>query len=89
MMAYAHSQNLLAPAVWECRQLDNRRIAMIVDFLPGNPLDKVWPTLDEKQRVSIREQLADHLKLFRSCTQPYIGLDVSIASLPAFLTRIM
>ncbi|PGH32405.1 hypothetical protein GX50_04830 [[Emmonsia] crescens] len=40
-MAYAHSQNLLAPAVWECRQLDNRRIAMIVDFLPGNPLDKV------------------------------------------------
>lgn len=73
MMAYANSQNLLAPAVWECRQLNSHRIAMIADFVPGNPLDQVWPTLDEKQRMSIKEQLADHLKLFRSCTQPYIG----------------
>ncbi|KAK2809125.1 hypothetical protein FQN50_004182 [Emmonsiellopsis sp. PD_5] len=73
MMAYAHSQNLLAPAVWECRQLNNDRIAMIADFVPGKPLDKVWPTLNEQQRASIKQQLADHLKLFRSCTKPYIG----------------
>ncbi|KKZ65929.1 hypothetical protein EMCG_08339 [[Emmonsia] crescens] len=63
----------LGSTVWECRQLDNHRIAMIADFLPGNPLDKVWLTLDEQQCVLIREQLAGHLKLFRSCTQPYIG----------------
>lgn len=41
MMAYAHSQNLLAPAVWECRYLENSRIAMIADFVPGDSLDKV------------------------------------------------
>lgn len=39
MMAYAkfYCQNLLAPAVWECRQLNSHRIAMIADFVPGNP----------------------------------------------------
>ncbi|KMP05569.1 hypothetical protein CIHG_08888 [Coccidioides immitis H538.4] len=73
MMAYVHSQNLLAPAVWECRQLNNHRIAMIADFVPGNPLDEVWPTLNKEQRTSIKEQLAYHLKLLRSYTQLYIG----------------
>ncbi|PGH27865.1 hypothetical protein AJ80_00415 [Polytolypa hystricis UAMH7299] len=34
---------------------------------------KVWLTLDEQQRTSIKQQLASQLELFRSCTQPYIG----------------
>ncbi|KAL1992666.1 hypothetical protein VTN49DRAFT_4698 [Thermomyces lanuginosus] len=73
MMAYAHSQNLLVPAVWNRCSIDSDRVAMITDFVQGRPLDQVWPTLNDKERASIKEQLAEQLKLFRSCTKPYIG----------------
>lgn len=73
MMAYAHSQNLLVPDVWTCCKFGSDRIAMITDFVQGSPLDEVWPTLNEEQRASIKGQLAEQLKLFRSCTQSYIG----------------
>ncbi|KMU76585.1 hypothetical protein CISG_05728 [Coccidioides immitis RMSCC 3703] len=61
MIAYTHSQNLLAPTVWECCQVDRHQITMIADFVPSDPLDRAWPTLNNQQHTSIREQLVDHL----------------------------
>ncbi|OJD26520.1 hypothetical protein ACJ73_02101 [Blastomyces percursus] len=60
---------------------DGRSVAIkfkVVDFFWPSEADMMarftrQPTLDEQQRRSIKEQLANHLKLFRSCTQPCIG----------------
>lgn len=73
MMAYANEQGILPPRVWECRPYGSDQIAMISDYVPGKPLDEVWPSLDESQRSSIKHQLRSQLDLFRKCTQQFIG----------------
>ncbi|KAE8357148.1 kinase-like domain-containing protein [Aspergillus caelatus] len=39
----------------------------------GESLDNVWHTMTKAERKSIKEQLKEQLRLFRQCTQPYIG----------------
>lgn len=45
----------------------------MTELIPGQSLDKVWHALDKGQRESVKSQLREQLRLFRTCTQPYIG----------------
>lgn len=74
MIAYANEQGILTPRVWECRPHgDDDQIAMISDYVPGKTLGEVWHSLNERQRDSIKDQLKIQIRLFRKCTQQYIG----------------
>lgn len=74
MMNYASQQpEILAPRVLGCYDIEPEVIATVTDLIPGKSLDKVWHTLNKPQRDSIKSQLKEQLRLFRTCTQPYIG----------------
>ncbi|PGH19086.1 hypothetical protein AJ79_00120 [Helicocarpus griseus UAMH5409] len=74
MMSYASKQaGILAPRVLGCYDVEPEVIVTVTDLIRGESLDKVWHTMDKSQRNSIKAQLKDQLRLFRTCTQPYIG----------------
>ncbi|GAD92240.1 predicted protein [Paecilomyces variotii No. 5] len=73
MMDYANRCGILTPRVWECRFYGIDEIAMITDYVPGKFLGDVWGSLNDSERVSIKEQLKDQIRRFRECTQEYVG----------------
>ncbi|KAK2766638.1 hypothetical protein FQN54_005949 [Arachnomyces sp. PD_36] len=74
MMNYASQQSgLLAPRVLGCYDVEPNVIATVTDLVPGESLDKAWHNMDKAQKNSIKTHLKEQLRLFRTCTQPYIG----------------
>ena len=73
MMHYASQQGILAPRVLGVYDVEPEVIATVTDLIPGVSLDKVWHTMNQDQRSSIKRQLKEQVRLFRTCTQPYIG----------------
>lgn len=74
MTKYASEQpNLLAPRFRGYYRVEKHLLAVVTDNVPGISLDKVWHTLNKAQRMSIKQQLKEQIKIFRECTQPYIG----------------
>lgn len=75
MMDYASRQRcgILAPRVLGCYKVDPSIFATVSDLVPGVSLDTVWHEMDDLQQGSIKAQLKEQVRLFRTCTQPYIG----------------
>lgn len=74
MTKYASEQpNLLAPRFRGYYRVEKHLLAVVTDYIPGTSLDKVWHTPNKAQRISIKQQLKEQIKIFRTCTQPYIG----------------
>ncbi|KAE8309745.1 kinase-like domain-containing protein [Aspergillus transmontanensis] len=74
MMHYASQQpGILAPQVLGCYDVDPEITVTVSDLVEGDSLDNVWHTMTKEEQKSIKEQLKEQLRLFRQCTQPYIG----------------
>ncbi|KAJ5083934.1 hypothetical protein NUU61_008513 [Penicillium alfredii] len=74
MMNFASQQSgILAPHVLGCYDVEPEIIATVTDVVPGQSLDKIWHTLNKRQRNSIKDQLREQLRFFRTHTRPYIG----------------
>ncbi|KAI9932559.1 hypothetical protein ASPWEDRAFT_33450 [Aspergillus wentii DTO 134E9] len=73
MMHYASQQGILAPRVLGSYDVEPEVIATVTDLVPGESLDKVWHAMNKEQRNSIKAQLKEQIRLFQTCTQPYIG----------------
>ncbi|KAL4961120.1 uncharacterized protein BDV14DRAFT_204118 [Aspergillus stella-maris] len=73
MMRSTSQQGILAPRILGCYDVDPEVIATVTDVVPGQSLDKAWPSLTKQQKNKIKSQLQGQVPLFRTITQPYIG----------------
>lgn len=74
MMHFASQQpGILAPKVLGCYDVEPEIIATVTDLVPGESLDKVWHSLNFEQKKSIKAQLKEQIRLYRTHSQPYIG----------------
>ncbi|KAI9833944.1 MAG: hypothetical protein M1819_003453 [Sarea resinae] len=74
MMDYVSRQpGLLAPHVLGCYNVESFITVMVSDLVPGVSLDQAWHQMSAQERKSIKAQLREQLRLFRTCTQNYIG----------------
>ncbi|RDL42369.1 Uncharacterized protein BP5553_02348 [Venustampulla echinocandica] len=74
MMGYASQQaGLKAPRVLGCYDVEGGVTTMVSDLVPGVSLDQVWHKMNAQQQESIKTQLKEQIRIFRTCTKPYIG----------------
>ncbi|ODM20226.1 hypothetical protein SI65_03279 [Aspergillus cristatus] len=74
MMDFAsRKRGILAPHVLRCYDVNPGIIADVTNVVPGDSLDKVWHSLDDQQRDSIKLQLKEQLRLYQTLTRSYIG----------------
>lgn len=75
MMDFASKSHaeIRVPGVLGCYDILPDISVMVSDLVPGVRLDKVWPSMNQDQRDSIKVQLKEQVHLFRTCTQPFIG----------------
>ncbi|CAG8232586.1 unnamed protein product [Penicillium salamii] len=53
---------------------ENGKVTSIeMDYMPGNPLDKVWHSLDSTQRLTIANQLQGYISQLRKLKGDFIG----------------
>jgi aminoglycoside phosphotransferase (APT) family kinase protein len=61
------------PKVHDIRWEDGKVTAIIMDYMPGKPLDQVWDNMDPNQKLSIAQELHDYVAQLRDLKGDYIG----------------
>lgn len=67
------TQRSLSPKVHDVRWEDDKLTAIVMDYMPGKPLDEIWDTLDPTQKLSIAKELHDYISQLRGLKGDYIG----------------
>ncbi|KAJ5669832.1 hypothetical protein N7462_010902 [Penicillium macrosclerotiorum] len=69
----ASNTTIPVPQVHGIRWEDNIPIAIVMDYMPGRPLDNVWNTLTPNQKQSVSKQLRDFLLQLHQLKGDYFG----------------
>ncbi|KKZ66603.1 hypothetical protein EMCG_07717 [[Emmonsia] crescens] len=71
---FKHSSDIPAPQPLGIMSI-GKKMYMFMTLLQGDPLDKVWPSLSDDEKISIRDQLDVILKKLRALPLPsqYLG----------------
>jgi aminoglycoside phosphotransferase len=69
----AERAGLPVPHVHETGSMSKAVRYIRMDYVPGQPLDKIWNDMTTPQKTSIARQLRDILVKMRSVTPPFIG----------------
>src|SRR5437762_1237427 len=62
----SRNTDIKAPKYLGLYDVENLR-ALVTEFISGESLDKLWPTMAKSERASIKDQFAEQLRLFRNC----------------------
>ncbi|KAJ5113261.1 hypothetical protein N7456_001795 [Penicillium angulare] len=69
----AENTTIPVPRVHDAQYEDGKLTAIVMDYMPGKRLDKVWKTLNPDQKLSIAEQLRGYIVQLRTLKGTYIG----------------
>ena len=69
----AENTTIPVPKVHDVRLEDDKVVGIVMDYMPGKPLDEVWNTLSPSQKQSIAEQLRGYISQLRDLKGNYIG----------------
>ncbi|OQD68439.1 hypothetical protein PENDEC_c035G04615 [Penicillium decumbens] len=69
----AANTTIPVPKVHDVRWKDGKVMAIVMDYMPGKPLDDAWDTLDSNQKLSIADQLHSYMSQLRDLKGDYIG----------------
>lgn len=69
----AANTTIPVPKVHDVRCEDDKVTAIVMDYMPGKPLDEIWDTLDPTQKLSIAKELHDYISQLRGLKGDYIG----------------
>ena len=69
----AENTTIPVPKVHDVRWEDGRVAAIVMDYMPGKPLNQVWETLSHDQKCSIANQLHSYIAELRELKGSYIG----------------
>ncbi|KAJ5093216.1 hypothetical protein N7456_009077 [Penicillium angulare] len=61
------------PDVHDIRWKDGKVVELVMDYMPGKPLDQAWQSLTHDQKVSICNQLHFYIAQLRNLKGKYIG----------------
>lgn len=65
----AHSLGLPVPAVHQVRTVTEEHVEISMDFVQGDVLEAVWPSMTEAEKLQIAQQLGQMISLLRSASQ--------------------
>lgn len=66
-MQFAHSLQLPVPAVHEISE-SGKQTSILMDFVDGECLEEVWPTMNIEEKQSVAEQVRDIITVMRKAT---------------------
>jgi serine/threonine protein kinase len=69
----AENTTIPVPKVHDARLEDGKVVGIVMDYMPGKPLDDIWNPLSPDQKQSIAEQLRGYLSQLRNLKGDYIG----------------
>ncbi|OQD71391.1 hypothetical protein PENPOL_c001G05003 [Penicillium polonicum] len=69
----AENTTIPVPKVHDVRLENDKVVGIVMDYMPGKPLDEVWDTLSPSQKQSIAEQLRGYISQLRNLKGNYIG----------------
>ncbi|CAI7644873.1 unnamed protein product [Penicillium glandicola] len=69
----AANTTIPVPKVHDIRWEDDKVVALVMDYMPGKPLDEAWDTLDSSQKLSIADELHSYMNQLRELKGHYIG----------------
>ncbi|CAG8124898.1 unnamed protein product [Penicillium salamii] len=69
----AENTTIPVPKPYDVGWEDGKVTSIEMDYIPGNPLDKVWPSMDSTQRLSIANQLQGYISQLRKLKGDFIG----------------
>ncbi|KAK5175653.1 uncharacterized protein LTR77_000792 [Saxophila tyrrhenica] len=94
-LKFGRELQMPVPVVHETRSLREGGIEICMDFIPGQPLEDIWPTMSAEQKTSIALQLRQIVTTMRSRYRPSnLALELAeadqrwIATPPAIRTSI-
>ena len=61
------------PKVHDVRWENGQAMSIVMDYIPGERLDKAWDTLNTEQKISIADQLRGYMEQLRCLKGEYIG----------------
>ncbi|EEH17957.2 hypothetical protein PABG_00520 [Paracoccidioides brasiliensis Pb03] len=68
----AENTTIPVPRVHAVRQ-DGYRKAIVMDYMPGTPLEEAWETLTHDQRISATRQIGSYISQLRRLKGSFIG----------------
>lgn len=85
----AASTTIPVPKVHDVRWEDGKVAGIVMDYMPGTPLDKVWKTLSSDEKQSIIEDLRGYVSQLQNLKgSPYIGaIDGGVVNIGNLDTR--
>lgn len=69
----AANTTIPVPKVHDLRWEDGNVTAIVMDYVPGKPLEEAWDTMDSNQKLSIAEELHSYISQLRALKGEYIG----------------
>ncbi|OQE17573.1 hypothetical protein PENSTE_c020G03124 [Penicillium steckii] len=69
----AENTSIPVPKVHHVHYENEKVVAIVMDYIPGKPLEEAWDNLDSHQKLSIANELHSYMKQLRDLKGDYIG----------------
>ncbi|UKZ47594.1 hypothetical protein TrVGV298_001817 [Trichoderma virens] len=73
MKFIAEHTKIPVPKVYDTDWQDGHLTAIIMEYIPGKRLDKIWDTLSKEQKMAIAQELKGYMAQLRDLKGTYIG----------------